>query len=185
MKLALCAVAAVAALLPLASEAVQLTVQYTPLGGTNWQVDLVLNNDDSALVSASNPSGDLSEFTVFFPYATYNTLSSLAAPPAWDPLVIQPDTSPSDGFVDYLVDPAAAPLGIGQSLGGLTIGFTYSGAAAPGALTYTVVDPTTFATLFQGQTTVVPEPATQTLLLFGLGVLVCRRVVRRSAKVVL
>lgn len=182
MKLALCAGAALVAFVPLAAEAVQLTAQYTPLGGASWQLDLTLNNDDATLVSAANPSGGISEFTVFFPFAAYANLSNLAAPSTWDPLVIQPDSSPSDGFVDYLVNEAAAPLGVGQSLGGWSIGFTYSGAGAPGAFTYTVVDPITFATLFEGQTTVVPEPATPALLLLGLGVLAWRRAACRNAQ---
>lgn len=181
MKLAIWASAALVALVPLTSQAVQITAQYTPLGGANWQVDLTLVNDNATLVSAANLAGSISEFTVFFPFATYTGLSSLAAPAAWDPLVIQPDSSPSDGYVDYLVGPAASPLAIGQSLAGLSIGFSYSGAVAPGALSYTVVDPDTFATLFQGQTLVVPEPAASALLLLGLGALAWRFAGRRNA----
>lgn len=182
MKLALWTSAALVAFLPAVSQAVQVTAQYTPLGGANWQVDLILSNDDTSFRSASNPGGLIAEFTVFFPFATHSGLESLGAPPTWDPLVIQPDSSPSDGYVDYLVNAGAAPLAIGQSLSGLSVGFSISGVTEPGALRYTVVDPDTFATLFQGQAVVVPEPATTVLWLLGLSALGWCQVARRNAK---
>ena len=64
------------------SWAVPLTTLYANLGGPSWQVDLVLANDNATLVGAANPAGTISEFTVFFPYASFTRLMSRSAPAA-------------------------------------------------------------------------------------------------------
>ncbi|MDB5998525.1 MAG: hypothetical protein JWP52_224 [Rhizobacter sp.] len=163
MKFALLTSAALLAFMPLASEAVQIQSQYTHLSGTSWQLDLTLVNDDNSL-------GSIGEFSVYFPRADFVALDDLSTPASWDPFVAEPNASPSDGYVDYL---AFMPLGVNQSQGGFSIGFTYLGSGTPGSLAFDIINPDPFTIVYSGQTVIaaVPEPETNALLLAGFGLL--------------
>lgn len=152
-----------AALAP--AHAVQLTSQFTALGGQDWQFDFTLTNDDQA--------AGVSEFTVWFDRAVFTGLSVQASPAGWDSLVAQPDPSlPAHGFFDSLA--LATPLALGATQGGFQVKVSTAGLAAPtGALVFDIVDPASGATLAGGMSlpSAVPEPSAAALALAGLAFL--------------
>lgn len=148
------------------AHAVLIEYSVTGLGGSSYQYDYSVINDDLPVVE---------EFTIFFDVGLYESLSSPAAPATWDPLVIQPDPGlPDDGFYDALA--LGAPIGLGETLGGFSVVFDWLGAGTPGEQSFDIVDPFTFATLASGVTTPassssVPTPGAFVLMLVALGLL--------------
>ena len=149
--------------------AAAVTYQATALGGDAWRYDYTVKNDGSP--------ASIDEFTIFFELGLYADLAVAASPAGWDALVVQPDAGlPADGFFDALA------LGAGLLSGEealFSVTFTYSGPGVPGAQSFDVVDPLTFAVIESGRSTaaaVVPEPGTTWLLLAAVGALLtCRR----------
>jgi len=140
--------------------AMAATIQYSlsNITGNTWQYDYVVSND----LSGSN----IDEFTVYFAFGQYANLSVVSAPTNWDPLVVQPGNFlNNDGYFDAL----ALGNGItpGSSLGGFSVQFDYLGSGAPGAQSFDIVDPNTFAIIESGQPSPVPLPAS--ILLFASG----------------
>ena len=87
---------------------------------------------------------------------------------------------PDSGFFDSLA--LGTGLLPGASLGGFLVEFDWLGVGAPGAQSFTIVDPSTFATLDSGLTSLVsdpptgvPEPSTLGLLVLGLAGIAARR----------
>ncbi len=151
---------------PTAARAITLASAYTPLGGTQWQVDLTLTAD--ALMPG------ISEFTVYFALGLDANLVATATPATWSAFVAQPDAGlPADGLVDYLTNVGTPALAPGLSQGGYHVTFNHLGSGAPGALRYEIIDPDTFAVLATGQSVVsmVPEPASAALALAGVAIL--------------
>lgn len=163
---------AIAAFVP-AAHASTITYTATDVGGSTWQYDYSLTNN-------SEPS-DIGEFTTFFTLSQYSNLSVESSPGNWSSIVAQPDPGlPADGFFDgQALDAGLAP---GQTQGGFAVRFTWLGQGAPGAQTFNIVDPSTFATLEAGTTTLVtPLPASFLLMLSGMaGLALCAR--RRREK---
>ena len=154
--------AALAAALALAATPGSATVihsAYTPLGSNSWLVDFTLTNDGTPASFAG--------FTVSLPDAS--NLVLVQAPVTWDSLVAQPDPAlPDAGFLDAFAISPVNYLATGASLGGFRLSFT-STAGTPGTLPF-VINSADFSPLFFGTTTVsvVPEPTTAWLALFGL-----------------
>ena len=93
-----------------------LTLNGTGTGGTyEWTVI----NNSLAVVE---------EFSIFFDFMVFSTLSNPKAPMGWDPLVLPPDPLlPEDGLFDALADPGPG-IAQGQSLGGFSVDFTFVNA---------------------------------------------------------
>lgn len=159
------------ALLPISVSAA--VISYTPsfLGGNQWTYDYTV------AAAAGDPTID--EFTIYFDYTLYENLTAAVSPSGWDPLVIQPDTSPSDGFFDALA--LVAGISPGDSLGGFAVSFDFLGTGTPGAQSFDIVDPNTFETLSSGFTSIassntsVPEPNTLALMVLALVLLLTFR----------
>jgi hypothetical protein len=148
------------------------TIAYTAtdISGNTWQYDYSITNN-------TLPS-NIGEFTTFFTLGQYSNLSVETSPGNWSSIVAQPDPGlPADGFFD--AQALNAGLAPGQTQGGFAVRFFWLGQGAPGAQTFNIVDPNTFATLEAGTTTLAtPLPASSVLMLsgmVGLALLVRRR----------
>src|SRR5262245_16793248 len=169
--------AASLALLALTSTAAHATIinyETTNLGGATWRYDYTVTNDSL--------SSGISELTIFFALGSYSSLSVAASPADWDSLVAQPaPLIPDDGFFDSLS--LGGPLALGSSVGGFAVEFEWLGAGTPGAQSFAIVDPDTFASLETGFTslrrteppTSVPEPTSLWLLGAGVATLLSSR----------
>jgi hypothetical protein len=152
-------------LLGLEVNAATVTYSVANLSGSTWQYDYRIANDTLG--------GPLEELTLFFEPTRYADLAITASPASWDSLVAQPDPGlPADGFADALA--LGAGLSSGATLTGLRVSFRFLGTGTPGPQAFSVVNPTTFATLEAGMTTAVPLPAGVWLLATGLSGLVVR-----------
>jgi hypothetical protein len=141
------------------ADAATIKYDHAYQGGSSWQTTFTVINDGSL------PS--LEEFTIYFGYGTYDSLSLVDAPAGWDALVVQPDPGiPDGGFFDALSLTGGLPNG--QAAWNFTVAYHYFGFDPPGSQSFTVIDPVTFATLEAGRTSpsTVPLPASLPLL-FG------------------
>ena len=157
-----------AALFPFSmAQATVVEFDATSLGGNLWQYSYTITN--------TSPSLSFNELTVYFDYGRYSSLSLLAAPVGWDPIVIQPDTGiPADGYYDVLN--LSGPLAPGESISGFSVSFSYLATGVPGAQPFDLIDASTFALVYAGTTSAatvaaVPEPETYAMMLLGLGIL--------------
>ena len=95
--------------------------------------------------------------------------------PNWSIITVEPDLilgSPQPGFYDALSLGSGIPFGYYE--GGFTVSFQWLGNGTPGPQVFDIVDTSTYATLYEGQTTPVPLPGAIVLLgsaLVGLPVL--------------
>lgn len=144
----------------------QINYSVLDLGSGRWQYDYEISN-----ISLEE---DIEEFTIWFDYGLYSSLSVSTQLPLsndWDEIVWQPEPVIGDsGGYDAL----ALGLGIGQgeSISGFSVTFDWLGIGAPGSQYYEIIDPVTFGTIESGYT--VPEPTTCLLLLAG-GLLLRRK----------
>ena len=150
------------------SAAVQIDASFEEISAGSWQVDYRILNDNLPSLAA---------FTIFFPAADTHTLAVVSTNANWDLLVIQPDQGiPDDGFVDGLAK--AAGLVTGATLD-LTMTFGSTSQFSPAPQRFEIRNPDTFQLIDSGFTTVtvVPEPASASLLLVGALALLalCRR----------
>lgn len=163
---------------PLPAEAVSVTYTVANEGGSTWLYSYTLDNDSLAT--------GISEFRIFFKLGDFEDLVVAGSATNWDPVTAQPDPGlPDDGYVDWLA--LGAPLAFGDSLFGFQVRFTWLGAGSPGAQSFSVLDPDTFVSLFDGRTSLaggvpppigVPEPGTLGLFamaLSGLAIAARRR----------
>jgi hypothetical protein len=142
------------------AHATSIDYATTQLGASRWRYDYTIHND-----SLGNA---LQEFTIYFDENLFANLVDESTQNAWDLLLIQPDTHiPDAGFLDGLT--LADGLAAGASLDGLSVSFDYFGPGTPGRQAFSVVDPSTFATLDSGLTGSTAVPLPGTLGLFALG----------------
>lgn len=140
------------------AQAATMTAAVSATGPT-WQTQLVVINDGTP--------AQIGHFTLYFDETLFSGLSLLQSPAGWDSALVPPDTAiPAPGFLDAFVLPNTLPLVLGQSQGGFTVQFAYSGIGLPPSLHYDIVDDN-FNVLFQGLTVAVPEPAGWQLGLLG------------------
>lgn len=160
-------IGAAALIAPLHAVSAGINATYHPLSANQWAVDFTVTGDGSPAV--------INDFTIYFPDATFASLSLAASPAGWDSLVVQPDTTlHSPGFLDSLA--LGAGIGNGASLGGFEVKFSFLGAGTPGPLRFDIND-ADFKAVYSGLTSVtaVPEVETAWLVLLGLGALAGRR----------
>jgi hypothetical protein len=166
-------VAAAILVLPLFTQAAVVTSVFTPLGGSKWSVDLDISNDDSAI--------PVSEFSVFFPQASFANVLLTASPSHWDTIVVQRDLGlPAPGFVDGLALDLAHSLEQGESIGGFRLIFDRLDLNASFELPFEVYDAefnlleagTTIATVTDPGGGTVSEPSVLWLSLFGLALII-------------
>ena len=158
----LCGALSLACIMCSAAQAATITAVFDP-AGSSWQAQLAVTNDGAP--------AQIGHFTLYFDETMFSGLSLLQSPPGWDSVVVPPDALiPAPGFLDALVLPGTPPLVLGQTQGGFTVGFAYSGMGVPGPLHFEIIDDG-FNVLFQGQTLTVPEPHAWQLSLLGLAAL--------------
>ena len=152
------------------ATATSINYDVSNITGNTWEYTYTVNNDTLGF--------DIDEFTVYFDFGLYESLSATATPASWDPLMVEPDNFLSnDGFYDALA--LSGGITPGSSLGSYSVRFNYLGAGAPGSQRFEIVDPFTFDVLDSGQTNLVPVPAA--VWLFGSGLIGLIVVARRKA----
>jgi hypothetical protein len=146
------------------------------LGSGNWAYSYTITNTAEA-------SG-LYVFDIYFPSVSstaafnYSNITATANPDStnWSTTVFPPSAPNLGGIYDAFA--LNTPIALGQSLGGFTVSFTYSGTAPLGAQGFEIYNPS--YQLLQSATTTpsltpIPEPSTLMLFvsgmfgLFGLG----------------
>ena len=160
---------------PLHAVGAVISATYHPLTGQQWTVDFTVTGDGSPSV--------ISDFTVYFPVASFTALALGASPSAWDSLVVQPDANlQSAGFLDSLA--LGGGIGNGASVGGFDVRFTFLGAGNPPPLRFDIND-ANFHAVYSGLTTAavaaIPEPETVWLMLLGLGAIAGARLRQRRS----
>jgi hypothetical protein len=127
----------------------QIVYELSSLGGSKWRYDYALDN-----LSGSN---SISEFTIYFNRNNFSNLSLRSSAVGWDSVVVQPDLAlASDGFLDALVN--GIPLQPGNKATGFSVSFDFINATRPSDQQFEFINPTTFATLFSGSTTIFVAP---------------------------
>ncbi len=166
------------------ATATEVEATFENQSGNTWSVSFVVRNDGVAV-----PVKLIESLSIYFPVSGASNLTLLTTPADWDVLAIQPDAGlGSDGLLDLLWVGAGAAPAEGESFGGLTAMFDWTGAVAPSALGWSVNDPVSFAVMDQGSTvagtpvSAVPEPSTYVLLATGLVAVGVARRRRREAR---
>jgi PEP-CTERM motif len=160
-------IGAAALIAPLHAIGAGINATYKPVSGNQWLVDFVVTGDGTPAA--------INDFTIYFPDASFASLSLGASPGGWDSIVVQPDTTlHSPGFLDSLA--LGTGIGNGVSIGGFEVKFSFLGGGSPPALRFDIND-ANFHAIYSGLTTVtaVPEPETAWLMLAGFGALVAGR----------
>lgn len=167
--------------------AINITYSLTSLGGNNYRYQYALFNNGSLGAGVA-----VGGFDIAFDPASYSEPSLTIVTPA----ALQADWSeqiiPSFPSVPALYDVLALSGGLadGATLSGFAVEFEWLGAGLPGAQSFEIFDPITFAVLETGSTvaadgpgpTPAPEPTTTALIAAALagGGLATRRRARNA-----
>jgi hypothetical protein len=118
--------------------------------------------------------------SVFFNYQTYTKLAHPNQPsldPVWNILVVQPDVLLTDpGFFDALATAGSPSFAVP-----FQVHFVWLGVGTPAEVPYYTYD-SNFQILFQGTTSLVPEPGTWALITLGGAGWLVRRWSQRKQK---
>jgi|ERR1035441_2062469 hypothetical protein len=154
----------------------------TDLGSGSWEYSYTI---------APSMTGALYEFDIYFPSISspdafnYSNITEVANPDPtnWTPTIIPP-SEPGDLAAIYIEDASLSSPGIasGQSLGGFSVTFDYSGTAALGCQYFEVYDPTDYpaGAIYSGMTAPIPEPSSLMLLVSVMSLLFGLRLWARS-----
>jgi len=165
-------IGAAALFAPLHAIGAGINATYKPVSGNQWVVDFVVTGDGTPAV--------INDFTIYFPDASFASLSLGASPGGWDSIVVQRDTTlHSPGFLDSLA--LGTGIGNGVSVGGFEVKFSFLGSGSPPPLRFDIND-ANFHAIYSGLTTVtaVAEPETAWLMLAGLGAIFGRGRMRQQ-----
>jgi hypothetical protein len=140
-------------------------VQYNAVltGGNSWVYEYTVINNESYDIRSISITFDTSEFTDLV----------LTSPPdistAWDEQIFS--FTPGSEIYDVLAV-GDNKIGVGETLSGFSVSFTYSGGDLPDSQFFEIYDPDDYTEpLTSGWTIPVPEPAAVVLLLGGLAVM--------------
>lgn len=154
-------------LFPSVVNATIITADLARISGNTWQADYSIENDSLA--------SDIEAFAIYFDLGLYENIVSISVPPAWDPLLQQPDAAlPDDGVYDVLA--LASGITPGGLLTGFVVSFDWLGVGMPGSQFFEIIEPVFFAIVDSGQTTVngfvtVPESGTMMLMFLSVGLI--------------
>ncbi len=145
----------------------------TALGGNQWRYDYVVLNDGSI-------AAEINLFDILFEPALYGpgSLSIVSDPvltAGWDQVLLAPGISVPPAFDALAMEDGVS---IGGYASGFAVTFSWLGTGLPGAQSFEIYNPNTFALLGTGTTTTVPLPAS--LSLFAAGLIAAGRYVRRK-----
>ena|ERR1039458_8569377 len=142
----------------------------TDLGGGSWEYSYTIAPSLVTVGSrGTGQTGALFEFDIYFPASSspdafsYSNLTEVANPDptTWTPTIISP-SEPGDLTAIYIEDASLSSPGIasGQSLGGFSVTFDYSGTATLGSQSFEFYDPTDYGegAIYSGMS--VPVPVT-------------------------
>jgi hypothetical protein len=150
------------------THATTITYDFASLGGTQYRYDYTVTNDGSI-------TGNISLFDLLFDPSLYDeaSLTNLSDPSLaaeWDQIFLA-----SGLLVPAALDALAlnGGIGVGSSVSGFSVAFSWRGEGLPGAQDFEIYDPETFDLLGAGRTQFappvsVPEPATLVLFVLGL-----------------
>jgi hypothetical protein len=128
----------------------QVTYTATDVSGSTWEYNYTITNN--------TPINPIGEFTIFYTIGLYSDLTLELSPSNWSSIVAQPDPGlPADSFFD--AQALDAGLASGKTANGFSVEFTYLGKGTPGSQLFNIVDPSTYATLAVGNTTMVGTTA--------------------------
>jgi hypothetical protein len=131
------------------------------IGGDQWQYLYTVSN-----ISLPVP---IEEFSIYFDYGLYSNLSIAGSLTGWDPIIWQPEPVLGDtGGYDALTLSGNPGIGVGQSVSGFSVNFTWLGQDSPGSQYYEIIDPLTFTTIDSSNTVPIPEPGMMVLLCSSL-----------------
>jgi len=153
-----------------AKAATSIAYDLTSLGGNQWQYSYTADNNTLGV--------PITDFLVYFPDVVSPDNFSYAllggtTPAGWTLSKIQPSAVNLGGYAEF----SGGSIPVGSSVGGFTVGFSYTGSGTLGSQHFEVYDPN-FNLLDSGQTTPkgphgVPEGGTTLVyaLLAGLSLL--------------
>ena len=142
----------------LAGENTDIYFSVTDLGLGQWEYTYDVHN--------LGLTDGIEEFTIWFDYGLYDNLavSTPETPPEWDQIVWQVEPVLGDpGGYDALA--TNLNIAMGTNLSGFSVTFDWLGIGEPDSQYYEIINSDTFATIEDGYTTLVPEPATLLLLI--------------------
>lgn len=138
-----------------------ISYETVEIGGGQWQYLYTVSNISLPVL--------IEEFSIYFDYGLYSNLSIAGSLTGWDQIIWQPEPVLDDpGGYDALTLSSNSGIGIGQSVTGFGVNFTWLDQDTPGSQYYEIIDPLTFATIDSGYTVPIPEPGTCSLVLSGL-----------------
>lgn len=151
---------------PLSSYAISVQYSLSSLGGDNYRYDYTLTNDGSLGAGIPLELLDINFDPALYQESSLNIVSSPSLSSDWDQNILGSAPAIPAAFDIYAL---SGGLADGASLGGFSVEFTWlGGPSGPGAQSFDVFDPATFAWLESGTTTVVPLPGSIWLMLSGL-----------------
>ncbi|WP_218110674.1 hypothetical protein, partial [Ostreibacterium oceani] len=90
----------------------------------------------------------------------YDNLSETSRPAGWDSLIVPPDLLVGSGEYDAFV--TGPELAVGDSVGEFVIRFEWLGMGEPGVQPFSIIDPVTFVSVFDGTTVIAPNSGNAT-----------------------
>ena len=144
-------------------QAAGINYQATNIAGTTWRYDYTVFNDGAVVA-------EIRLFDILFDPASYAEASLQVASDAglsgdWDQLILASGVGVPAAF-DVMA--RGGGIGIGESVSGFAVSFTWLGNGSPGAQDIEIYDAATFQLLGRAVTSQVPGPPALWLLATGL-----------------